>query len=31
VDRFDPSRGLRIDPMISLVRPSCAEKIRTHE
>ena len=27
VDRFDPSRGLRIDPIISLVRPSCAEKI----
>jgi hypothetical protein len=28
VDRFDPSRGLRIDPMISLVRPSCAVKIK---
>jgi hypothetical protein len=31
VDRFDPSRGLRIDPMISLVRPSRAEKVRNTE
>ncbi|MCK6521768.1 AAA family ATPase [Myxococcota bacterium] len=30
VDRFDPSRGLRIDPIISLIRPSRAEMIRSY-
>ncbi|MBK7759256.1 MAG: hypothetical protein IPI35_23260 [Deltaproteobacteria bacterium] len=29
VDRFDPSRGLRINPLIKLIRPSCSETMKS--